>query len=105
MSGTDGDGIFDVSGSFIYDGGQIVLELDDTGAVEPRLLWGPNVDQILADESDNGDVHWALTDHLNTVRGGRQLPLGRGQVEDIAGFTCFQGYQIAAAEFMQTREF
>ena len=36
--------------------------------MEHRLLWGPNVDQILADETDSGDVNWALTDHLNTVR-------------------------------------
>ncbi|MEJ5341556.1 MAG: RHS repeat-associated core domain-containing protein [Thermogutta sp.] len=37
-----------------------------------RYLWGPAVDQILAEENvDNGSdetVQWTLTDHLNTVR-------------------------------------
>ncbi|GIX02455.1 MAG: hypothetical protein KatS3mg112_1392 [Thermogutta sp.] len=37
-----------------------------------RYLWGPAVDQILAEENvDNGTdetVQWTLTDHLNTVR-------------------------------------
>ncbi|MEW4455594.1 hypothetical protein AB1L30_23190 [Bremerella sp. JC817] len=58
----------DESGTFIYDGNQILLELDDSGDVDHRLLWGPSVDQLLADENASGDVLWALTDHLNTVR-------------------------------------
>ncbi len=37
-----------------------------------RYLWGPAVDQILAEEAVNGGadetVQWTLTDHLNTVR-------------------------------------
>ncbi len=37
-----------------------------------RYLWGPAVDELLAEEMvDNGgaeDVFWALTDHQNTVR-------------------------------------
>ncbi len=37
-----------------------------------RYLWGPAVDELLAEETvDNGgaeDVLWALTDHQNTVR-------------------------------------
>jgi len=65
---SNGDGTIDESGHFIYDGKQIILVLDDTGQVENRLLWGPNVDQILADENESGDVHWLLTDHLGTVR-------------------------------------
>ena len=40
--------------------------------LEWRYLWGPAVDQILAEENvDNGSdetVQWTLTDHLNTVR-------------------------------------
>ena len=52
--------------------GQIVLQLDDSGAPTHRYLWGQAVDQILADEivDDGGaeDVLWTLTDHQNTVR-------------------------------------
>jgi RHS repeat-associated protein len=53
--------------------GQIVLRLDETGAVTNRYLWGPGVDQLVADEqvtspSSPGEVLWALTDHLGTVR-------------------------------------
>nr|WP_250564781.1 RHS repeat-associated core domain-containing protein [Adonisia turfae] len=31
-------------------------------------MHGPNVDQILAEETANGDVRWALTDHQGSVR-------------------------------------
>jgi len=57
--------------------GQIVLQFDDDAQGAPQLshryLWGDAVDQVLADEqvddvSVEGDVLWALTDHLGTVR-------------------------------------
>jgi RHS repeat-associated protein len=58
-----------VTGYFIYDGKNIVLALDDSGDVEQRLLWGPAVDQILADESiPDGETYWLLDDNLGTVR-------------------------------------
>ncbi|RCS44196.1 RHS repeat-associated core domain-containing protein [Bremerella cremea] len=44
-----------------------MLQIDDNGEVDHRLLWRANVDQLLADENASGDVYWALTDHLNTV--------------------------------------
>jgi RHS repeat-associated protein len=54
------------------DVGQIVLRLDENGTPTHRYLWGPAVDQILADEVvDDGsadDVNWTLTDHQNSVR-------------------------------------
>jgi len=60
---------------FVYDGDQIVLEFDGTSAgdVSHRYLWGPAVDQILADEqvsttSSAGNTIWPLSDHLNTAR-------------------------------------
>jgi hypothetical protein len=57
------------TGYFIYDGKNIVLALDDSADVEQRLLWGPAVDQILADESiPDGEVYWLLDDNLGTVR-------------------------------------
>ena len=71
---------------FVYDGGQAVLQFDDAsedptpidlGAddLSHRYLWNPQaVDQLFADEqvdwSDeeaDGEVLWALTDHLGSV--------------------------------------
>jgi len=57
--------------------GQIVLQFDDdaqgNAQLTHRYLWGPAVDQILADEEINdlateGTILWPLTDHLGTVR-------------------------------------
>jgi RHS repeat-associated protein len=57
-----------------------VLEFHKTGSgsvaagnLKHRYLWGPAVDQLLADEqvssvSVEGEVLWALTDHLGSVR-------------------------------------
>jgi RHS repeat-associated protein len=45
----------------------IALVLDENGNVNHRYLFGNGVDQIEADES-NGNVLWALTDHLGSVR-------------------------------------
>ena len=63
---------------FVYDGNQIVMQFDKTGTgalaatdFSHRYLWGPAVDQLLADEQiggPNAGVHWALTDNLNTLR-------------------------------------
>ncbi len=60
---------------FVYDGSDVFAELTDPDVSGPapsaesmRYLHGPSVDQILAQESANGDVQWMLTDHLGTVR-------------------------------------
>jgi len=53
---------------FVYDGNQIILQLDDSGDPAHRYLWGPAVDQLLADEAVAGEVTWPLTDHLGTIR-------------------------------------
>jgi hypothetical protein len=92
----DGDGPQDFTDTyFVYDGtppsgslldraavtpeniGQIVLHFESDGQGDPQLahryVWGPAVDQILADEQVTdptapGNIVWPLTDHLNTVR-------------------------------------
>jgi RHS repeat-associated protein len=58
-----------------YQDGQAVLEFDGSGLddVSHRYLWGPQVDQILADEqvgdvTTAGNTLWPLTDNLGTVR-------------------------------------
>ena len=77
---------------FVYDGNQIVLQFDKTGTgdlaasdLSHRYLWGPAVDQLLADEalsplppgegqgegfdlSTAGSVVWPLADHEGTIR-------------------------------------
>ncbi len=59
---------------YVYDGAQMALRLDAAGEVTNRYLWGPQIDQLLVDEqisngtSQEGDVLWALTDNLGTVR-------------------------------------
>ena len=75
----NGDGDYEQKQNLVYDGNQVVMDfrrtgsgLVQTGDLEWRYLWGPAVDQILAEENvDNGadeTVQWTLTDHLNTVR-------------------------------------
>jgi RHS repeat-associated protein len=53
---------------YVYDGDAIVFAFDGSDALTNRYLQGPMVDQILADEDDTGDVLWALTDNLGSVR-------------------------------------
>ncbi|NEZ56031.1 RHS repeat protein [Adonisia turfae] len=66
---SDGDGpAAATTEHFIYDGDHIALVFDETGNQTHRYLHGPNVDQILAEETADGAVHWALTDHQGSVR-------------------------------------
>ena len=60
---------------FAYDGIEAILQWDGTAAsnLDNRYLFGPDADQVLADEdvsslSSAGNVLWALSDHLGTVR-------------------------------------
>jgi len=75
----NGDGDYEQKRVFAYDGNQVVLDFQHSGAgnvaasdLRWRYLWGPAVDQILAEEEVDGGtadlVQWTLTDHLNTVR-------------------------------------
>lgn len=52
----------------MYDGSDIVLVTDETGAITHRYLHGPAIDQIFADEQLGEDVRWALSDNQGTVR-------------------------------------
>ena len=62
-----GDGSIDFSEHFVYDGSDIVYVFRDTDgsgpaavALDSRLLHGPAVDQIFADEDAVGEVLWSL---------------------------------------------
>jgi RHS repeat-associated protein len=64
---------------FVYDGQNLVLQLNATGAVGERYLWGPAVDQVLAEEDASGHVFWPLTDNQGTVRDVVQFNASTGQ--------------------------
>jgi RHS repeat-associated protein len=51
----------------VYDGSDIALTFDGTGKQTHRYLYGPGVDQILADETAPS-VNWALVDNQGSVR-------------------------------------
>jgi RHS repeat-associated protein len=64
---------------FVFDGKNMVLAFNGTGALTDRYFWGAAVDEILADEqftpttsgqlpTNEGTGLWAMTDNLGTVR-------------------------------------
>ena len=53
---------------FVYDGDHIALVFDGDGNQTHRYLHGPQVDQVLAEETAAGETRWALTDHQGSVR-------------------------------------
>lgn len=65
---TNGDGTFDRTERYVWDGGEISLVLDQNGNVLHRFLHGPAIDQIFADESSVDGLLWDLTDNQGTVR-------------------------------------
>jgi RHS repeat-associated protein len=57
---------------YVYDGAQVVADLDATGGVVRSYVWGPGIDNLLAIVVPGGPgatpaVFHALTDHLGTV--------------------------------------
>jgi RHS repeat-associated protein len=52
---------------FVYDGDDIALVFDGAGNQTSRYLHGPEVDQVLAEETAAG-MRWALADHQGSVR-------------------------------------
>ncbi len=82
--------------------GQVVLRLDADGDVLNRYLWGPGVDQLLADEQVDspgvpGDVLWSLTDHLATVRDLVRFDSGANEVETVVHRT-YDGFGNVTSE-------
>ncbi|HEV3415623.1 MAG TPA: RHS repeat-associated core domain-containing protein, partial [Pirellulales bacterium] len=61
---------------FVYDGNNATLAFNGSGAITDRFLWGPAVDQILADEQYSsptsnptapGNTLWDVTDNQGSV--------------------------------------
>ena len=85
---------------FVYDNNQIVLQFDSTSGgnltaadLSHRYLWGPAVDQVLADEQvTNGDtVVWPLVDNLGTVRDLAVYNAGTG-VTSVANHIVYDSF-------------
>ncbi len=62
---------------YVFDGTNMVLAFDGSGDLTDRFLWGPAVDQVLADEQFSGtsqlptvpgNTLWFLGDNQNSVR-------------------------------------
>jgi RHS repeat-associated protein len=100
---------------FVYDGNQIVLTFADpdgpSGSSSPtlanRLLWGPAVDQLLADEQlsplppgegqGEGRLLFPLTDHLGTIRDLAEFDAATG-ITAIVNHRVFDAYGQLLAE-------
>ncbi|MBI9019938.1 MAG: RHS repeat-associated core domain-containing protein [Verrucomicrobia bacterium] len=55
---------------YVYDGNQIVADLDESGTILRSYIWGPGIDNLLAITIYNAtgtNTCYALKDHLNTV--------------------------------------
>jgi RHS repeat-associated protein len=64
----DGSGpAMSVTERMIYDEDNIALTFDGQGVQTHRYLYGPGIDQVLADETQTS-VNWALVDNQGTVR-------------------------------------
>jgi hypothetical protein len=88
----DGAGAGGLTDTFwVYDGDQAILEFAGGAATAPshRYLWGPAVDQILADEQvatgSPADVRWPMADWQGTVRGGLHERYDTCQSEGLSG--------------------
>ncbi|MEQ9406896.1 MAG: Calx-beta domain-containing protein [Fuerstiella sp.] len=102
---SNGDQTFDVQQRFVYDTNvldasfdEVVLILDETQswdagtdtfdpAVESRLMNGPLLDQVFAEEDGSGEIFWLLQDNQQTVR-------------DVARFTQLDGDAPHEAELV-----
>lgn len=66
---SDGDGAETATEErYVYDGEHIALVFDGEGNQLSRYLHGPQIDQVLAEETSDGEVSWALADHQGSVR-------------------------------------
>ena len=66
---SDGDGAAAATEErYVYDGEHIALVFDGGGNQLSRYLHGPQIDQVLAEETATGEVRWALSDQQGSVR-------------------------------------
>ena len=71
---------------FIYDRDQIDLTFDGAGDRTHRYLYGPAVDQVLADENALDEILWPLADNLGTIH---DIVDSSGVVQDHLVYSSF----------------
>ena len=92
---------------YVFDGTNMVLAFDGSGNLTDRYLWGPAVDQVLADENYSpgssgeasngglptspGTTLWALGDNQNSVR---DVVTDAGTLEQHIAYSPF-GQQVS----------
>jgi RHS repeat-associated protein len=74
---------------FVYDDDDIALAFENTGGVTNRYVYGPNVDQILADGSQLNGLLWPLADHESSVRDLVKLVGSTTQVQNHIVYDTF----------------
>ncbi len=65
---SDGDGTYDSTERYVYDGNSLVLVLNSSGSVTHTFLNGPGANQVLADDAGSSNVTWMLADNQGSVR-------------------------------------
>lgn len=71
---------------FVYDRGQIDLVFDGSGNQTDRYLYGPAVDEVLADENAMGQIFWDLGDYQGTIK---DVVDSNGVVQDHLVYSSF----------------
>ena len=83
----NGDGTFDRGERYVYDehGGlePVLFVFDEAGDLVSRSLHGEMVDELFATETATGQVLWALTDHIGSVRDIAERDSGTGDTEVV----------------------
>ncbi|WP_041620431.1 RHS repeat-associated core domain-containing protein [Stanieria cyanosphaera] len=64
----DGNGVAEKVERFVYDGDNIALTFDGEGNQKERFFHGVGIDEILAQENQDGEVLWAISDNQGSVR-------------------------------------
>jgi RHS repeat-associated protein len=81
---------------YVFDGVNMVLAFNSSDALTDRYLWGPAVDQLLADESSAaGTTLWELGDNQNTIR---DVVSDSGTLEQHLAYNPF-GQQVASLSY------
>src|SRR6185295_9557183 len=112
---TDGDDTIDREERYVWERDNVVLDFVDAdgdnggGGSDPmvlarRYLWGPAVDQFLAQETvDDGgaeDVQWAVTDNLGSVR---SFVDSDGDITTTYSYSAFGAVTVITGSLSDTR--
>jgi len=92
---------------WVWERDHPIIELDGDGDVTTRRLFGPRVDEVLADEHD-GETRWFLTDPVGTVRdlvGDDGAVLDHYAYDSFGDLLAHSDTDVANSILFQGREF